>query len=105
MVSHFITWITSAQLLEIDYSLEKKEESSFRVHVIRYGIVGVSNLQHIDLSVEALKLRFDSKKGSHFSFSVYGTQTLWRGNKIDGLNTFDFVMNPNGRNYKRKLFL
>ena len=91
-----LTWITSAQLLEIDYSLEKKEESSFRVHVIRYGIIGVSNLQHIDFSVEALKLRFDSKKGSHFSFSVYGTQTLWRGNKIDGLNTFDFVMNPMG---------
>ena len=91
-----LTWITSAQLLEIDYSLEKKKESSFRVHVIRYGIVGVSNLQHIDLSVEALKLRFDSKKGSHFSFSVYGTQTLWRGNKIDGLNTFDFIMNPMG---------
>ena len=51
-----------AQLLELDYTKDKREESSFRAQLIRTGIIGVSNLKHIDVTLEGLKLRFDSKK-------------------------------------------
>ena len=86
----------NSQLLELDYTSEKREESSFRIHLIRYGIVGVSSLQHLDFTVEVLKMRYDAKNGLYLGFSVFGTQTIWRGNKVDELNTFDFIMNPIG---------
>ena len=85
-----------AQLLELDYTKDKREESSFRAQLIRTGIIGVSSLKHIDVTVEGLKLRFDSKKRTHLALTVYGTRTIWRGNRIDELNTFDFLMNPIG---------
>ena len=88
--------LSSAQLVELDYSKDKRKESSLRVHFVRQGIIGISSLQHLDLSAEIFKVRFDGKKGAHISFTIYGTQTLWKGNKIDALNTFDFVMNPIG---------
>ena len=88
--------LSSAQLVELDYSKDKRKESSLRVHFIRQGIIGISSLQHLDLSAEIFKVRYDGKKGAHISFTIYGTQTLWKGNKIDALNTFDFVMNPIG---------
>ncbi|MDA8948380.1 hypothetical protein N9H57_04500 [Flavobacteriaceae bacterium] len=90
--SHFV----NAQLLELDYTAERREESSFRIHLIRYGIIGVSSLQHLDLTAEVLKMRYDAKNGWYIGFSVFGTQTIWRGNKVDALNTFDFIMNPIG---------
>ena len=86
----------TAQLLEIDYTKGKREEESFRIQLIRTGIVGISSLKHLDFTLEVLKLRYDSKKGNHIALTVYGTQTLWRGNRIDELNTFDFLMNPIG---------
>ena len=94
----------SSQLLEIDYDLGKKEESSFRVHILRYGIIGVSSLQHLDLTSEVLKFKYDAKKGTHLSFSVFGTRTIWSGNKKDALNTFDIVMNPIGGTINGNLF-
>jgi len=51
-----LTWITSAQLLEIDYSLKKKEESSFRVHVIRYGVIFLFQFMGPKHYGEAIKL-------------------------------------------------
>ena len=86
----------SAQLLELDYTSEKKEESSFKIYLIRYGIIGVSNLKHLDLTTEVLKMRYDSKNGLYIGFTVFGTQTIWQGNKVNELNTFDFLMNPIG---------
>lgn len=88
--------LSSAQLLELDYSKGKREESSLRIHFIRQGIIGISSLQHFNLSAEVFKLRYDGKKGTHISFTVYSTQTLWKGNRTDALNTFEFVMNPIG---------
>ena len=93
-----------AQLLELDYTTGKREEESFRIQLIRTGIVGISSLKHLDLTLEVLKLRYDSKKGNHLAFTVYGTQTLWRGNRIDELNTFDFLMNPIGGTINGSLF-
>ena len=86
----------SSQLLELDFTSEKKEESSFKIHLIRYGIIGVSSLQHLDLTAEVLKMRYDAKNGLYVGFTVFGTRTIWRGNKVDGMNTFDFLMNPIG---------
>ena len=91
-----LTNLTSAQLLEIDYSKDKREENSVRVHFIRQGIIGVSSLQHLDLSAEIFKVRYDGKKDAHLSFTVFSTQTIWKGNKTDALNTFSFLMNPIG---------
>ena len=51
-----------AQLLELDYTTGKREEESFRIQLIRTGIVGISSLKHLDLTLEVLKLRYDSKK-------------------------------------------
>jgi hypothetical protein len=96
--------VSRAQLLEMDFTSEKREESSFRVHLIRYGIVGLSSLKHIDLTSELLKIRYDSKKGMYWGLSVFGTQTIWRGNKVDALNTFDFLMNPIGGTLHGNLF-
>ena len=96
--------LTYGQLLEIDYTQGKREESSFRVQLVRTGIVGVSSLQHLDLTLEALKLRYDAKNGNHYAFTLYGTQTLWRGNRVDALNTFDFLMNPTGGAINGTLF-
>ena len=86
----------SSQLLELDFTSEKKEESSFKIHLIRYGIIGVSSLQHLDLTAEVLKMKYDAKNGLYVGFTVFGTRTIWQGNKVDGLNTFDFLMNPIG---------
>ena len=41
-----------AQLLELDYTKDKREESSFRAQLIRTGIIGFSSLKHIDVTVE-----------------------------------------------------
>jgi hypothetical protein len=86
----------SSQLLELDFTSEKKEESSFKIHLIRYGIIGVSSLQHLDLTAEVLKMRYDAKNGLYLGFTVFSTRTIWQGNKVDELNTFDFLMNPIG---------
>lgn len=93
-----------AQLLEIDYNSGKREEESFRIQLIRTGIIGISSLKHLDLTLEVLKLRYDTKRGTHFEFTVFGTQTLWRGNRVDELNTFDFLMNPIGGTINGSLF-
>ena len=100
----FISWNCFGQMLELDYSKQKREESSFKVHLIRTGIVGISSLKHLDFTVEALKLRFDAKKGSHIDFTLYGTQTIWNGNRKNLLNTFDFLMNPIGGDINSNLF-
>ena len=93
-----------AQLLELDYTKDKREESSFRVQLIQTGIIGASSLKHIDVTVEGLKLRFDSKKRTHLALTIYGTRTIWRGNRIDKINTFDFLMNPIGGTINGSLF-
>ena len=74
------------------------------IHLIRTGIVGMSSLKHLDFTIEALKLRFDAKKGSHFDFTLYGTQTIWNGSPENVLNTFDFLMNPIGGDINTNLF-
>ena len=96
--------LSYAQLLELDYTKGKREENSFRIQLIRTGIMAVSSLKHFDVTVEALKLRFDTKKGNHFSFTIYGTQTILIGNRIEELNTFDFLMNPIGGDLNGNLF-
>tara|TARA_B100001027_G_C16235713_1_gene316916 strand:+ start:33 stop:806 length:774 start_codon:yes stop_codon:yes gene_type:complete len=100
----FISWNCFGQMLELDYSKQKREESSFKVHLIRTGIIGMSGLKHLDFTIEALKLRFDAKKGSNVNFTLYGTQTIWNGNRKDLLNTFDFLMNPIGGDINANLF-
>ena len=105
MFTHFRFWFVgifllsrfcSAQMMDIDYAQGKREENSFRVHFLRYGVIGISSLQHLNLTSEVTKFRFDAKKGLHLSFSVFGTSTLWAGNKKDLLNSFDYMMNPTG---------
>mgnify|MGYP000244343989 CR=1 FL=1 len=49
---------TSAQLMELDFTSEKREESSFRIHLLRSGIIGVSSLKHFDITAELLKFRY-----------------------------------------------
>ena len=85
-----------AQLLEIDYTKDKREENNFKAQFIRSGIIGASSLKNLDLTVEALKLSYNNKQKSQFAFTLYGTNTVWKGNKMDELNTFDFLMNPIG---------
>ena len=104
LVFTLVSWSCFGQLLELDYSKQKQEESSFKVHLIRTGIVGMSSLKHLDFTIEALKLRFDAKKGSHFDFTLYGTQTIWNGSPENVLNTFDFLMNHIGGDINTNLF-
>tara|TARA_Y200000002_G_scaffold225692_1_gene186306 strand:- start:1445 stop:2218 length:774 start_codon:yes stop_codon:yes gene_type:complete len=99
-----VSWNCFGQMLELDYSKQKREENSFKVHLIRTGIVGMSSLKHLDFTIEALKLRFDAKKGSHVDFTLYGTQTIWNGSRENVLNTFDFLMNPIGGDINTNLF-
>lgn len=95
----------NGQLIELDYTYEKREESSFRIHLIRYGMIGISSLQHLDFSAEIIKMRYNAKNGFSLGFSVFSTQTLWRGNKVDELNTFDFLMNPIGGTVNGNFFV
>ena len=92
------------QLLEVDYNGGTREESRLRVQFLRSGTLGVSSLKHLDLTVEGAKFRYDSRNGSQLSVTLYGTKTLWRGNRIDALNTFDFLMNPTGGSVNGALF-
>ena len=85
-----------AQLLEIDYTKDKREENNFKAQFIRTGIIGASSLKNLDLTLEALKLSFNNKQKSQFAFTLYGTNTVWKGNRMDELNAFDFLMNPIG---------
>jgi len=95
---------TSAQLMELDFTSEKREESSFRIHFLRSGIIGVSSLKHFDITAELLKFRYDTQNGMYWGLSIFGTRTLWKGNKNDALNTFDYLMNPLGGNIHWNLF-
>ena len=88
--------LATAQLMEMDFTTQKREENNFRFHLLRFGMVGLSSLQHVDVTAEVLKFRYDTKAGLYWGFTVFGTNTLWRGNKVDALNTFDFLMNPIG---------
>ena len=92
------------QLLEVDYTKDKREENSFRIQFIRTGIVGISSLNHLDITLEAAKLSFYYKNGSYLSFTLYGTNTLWLGNRENLLNTFAFLMNPIGGDINGSLF-
>jgi len=56
----------------------------------------VSSLQHLDLSAEVLQFHYLARGGTNWGLTLYSTQTLWRGNKQDLRNTFDFLMNPIG---------
>lgn len=85
-----------SQLLNTDFIAEKREESSFRIHLLRHGIIGASSLQHLDLSAEVLQFRYLPRGGTNWELTLFSTQTIWRGNKQDLRNTFDFVMNPIG---------
>lgn len=85
-----------SQRLNIDFNAEKREESSFKIRLLRHGIIGVSSLQHLDLSAEVLQFRYLARGGTNWGLTLYSTQTLWRGNKQDLRNTFDFLMNPIG---------
>jgi hypothetical protein len=99
----FCTFV-QAQLLEIDYTKDKREENTFKVQFIRTGIIGASSLKNLDLTVEALKLTLNNKQKNQFTFTLYGTNTVWRGNRIDELNTFDFLMNPIGGRINASFF-
>ena len=85
-----------SQLMDLDYTKQKREESSFKAYFIRNGIIGLSSLNHLDLTAELSKLKYISKSGINFNLTLYGTETIWRGNRNDQLNTFDFLMNPIG---------
>ena len=98
-------FVGSAQLLEMDFSEKRRQESAFRLHVLRYGIIGISSLKHLDLSAELVKVRFERGGGTQFSFTLYSTRTLWKGNKKEPLNTFDFLMNPIGGTVNGTLFM
>ncbi|MDC0515472.1 hypothetical protein OAN99_06630 [Flavobacteriaceae bacterium] len=72
--------LTNAQLLELDFTSEKREESSFRIHFIRFGIVGASSLKHLDLTAEVLKFRYDTKNGLYWvllslELKLFGVET------------------------------
>jgi hypothetical protein len=105
LFSLFSSIMSFAQLLELDFSEKRREESAFRLHVLRYGIVGISSLKHLDLSAELVKVRFEQGGGTQFSFTLYSTQTLWKGNKKEPLNTFDFLMNPIGGTINGAFFI
>ena len=66
-----------AQLLEIDYTKDKREENNFKAQFIRTGIIGASSLKNLDLTVEALKLSYNNKQKSQFAFTLYGTCLLY----------------------------
>ena len=84
------------QLLDLDYAKQKREESSFKAYFIRSGIISVSSLKHIDVTAELSKLKYITKSGINLDLTIYGTETIWKGNRSDQLNTFDFLMNPIG---------
>ena len=84
------------QLLDIDYTKQKREESSFKAYFVRNGIFTISSLKHIDFTAELSKLKYISKSGINLDLTIYGTETIWKGNRSDQLNTFDFLMNPIG---------
>ena len=75
-----------SQRLDTDFNAEKREESSFKIRLLRHGIIGVSSLQHLDLSAEVLQFRYFARGGTNWGLTLYSTQTLWRGNKQDLLN-------------------
>ena len=85
-----------SQHLDHNFSAEKREESSFKIQLLRHGMIGASSLQHLDLSAEVLRFGLLARGGSNWTFTIFSTQTIWRGNKTEVLNTFDFLMNPLG---------
>ena len=85
-----------SQLLDLDYTKQKREESSFKAYFIRNGIISLSSLKHLDVTAELSKLKYFTKNGVNFDFTIYGTETIWKGNRSDQLNSFDFLMNPIG---------
>ena len=84
------------QLIDLDYAKQKREESSFNAYFIRNGIISVSSLKHLGVTAELSKLKYFTKNGINFDFTIYGTETIWKGSRSDQLNTFDFLMNPIG---------
>ena len=84
------------QLIDLDNAKQKREERRFNAYFIRNGIISVSSLKHLDVTAELSKLKYFTKNGINFDFTIYGTETIWKGNRSDQLNTFDCLMNPIG---------
>ena len=99
-----MTNFSFGQLLDIDYTKDAREESSLKFQLVRAATIGFSSLKHFDVTLEAAKITYDSRGGSHIVFTLYGTQTIWNGNRKYLLNTFDYLMNPIGGDINGNFF-
>ena len=85
-----------SQLLDLDYSFKRKSESLLKVDLLKQFMLSYDTNGSIDMTAEAINIRYVSKKGTDLSFSLIGTQVLYFGSKSDKLNSFSQLMNPLG---------
>ena len=92
----FSIQFVTAQQIPIDYTATKKRESSFKVRLLKQGIIGINTLQHLDLTGELITINKTNTNGTSLSFTLFSTQAIWAGNKNDQLNILSYMHNPVG---------
>ena len=85
-----------SQLLDLDYSFKRKSESLLKVDLLKQFMLSYDTNGSIDMTAEAINIRYVSKKGADLSFSLIATQILYFGSKSDELNSFSQLINPLG---------
>lgn len=96
IIIFLISTSLSGQLLELDYGSPLKKENLFRISLFKQFMGGVNTLGHLDISTEALNLKYSTSGSFVGGLSVVGTTSIFRGNQDDKKNNLSPLLNPMG---------
>jgi hypothetical protein len=94
----------SGQLLELDYGSPSRKESLFRISFFQQFMGGINTLGHIDISTEALNLKYSTSASFVGGLSVIGTTSIFKGNQDDKKNNLSPLLNPMGGTVNGSLY-
>ena len=104
LIIFLISTSLSGQLLELDYGSPIRKESLFRISLFKQFMGGINTLGHIDISTEALNLKYSTSGSFVGGLSVVGTTSIFRGNQDDKKNNLSPLLNPMGGTVNGSLY-
>ena len=104
LIIFLISTSLSGQLLELDYGSPLRKESLFRISLFKQFMGGINTLGHIDISTEALNLKYSTSGSFVGGLSVVGTTSIFRGNQDDKKNNLSPLLNPMGGTVNGSLY-
>ena len=104
LVIFLFSTFLSGQLLELDYGSPSRKESLFRISFFQQFMGGINTLGHIDISTEALNLKYSTSASFVGGLSVLGTTSIFKGNQDDKKNNLSPILNPMGGTVNGSLY-